>query len=139
MSSHRYYKTKDDAVKWKRNIPYQRGRPLCVKIVDPDSVRPTQLVPQSLQSPLDVFELTLRVSCIEMRPLHTNQKYDQYCQLNPRLNSFRGYQPFPKEEVLTLMGFSFLSGAHKCNQQLISNLYDEKCLPHLYIKIDCSC
>ena len=50
-----YYKTRDDAVKWKRNIPSQRGRPSSINIVDANSVGPTQLVPQNLESPLRCF------------------------------------------------------------------------------------
>ena len=54
--------------------------PIGVYIADPDSVRPIQLVPSSLQSTLDAFNVTLTISCIEMLLLYTNQKYDQYCQ-----------------------------------------------------------
>ena len=53
-----YYKTRDHGVKWKRNIPSQRGRPSSINIVDANSVGPTQLVPQNLESPLDAFNLT---------------------------------------------------------------------------------
>ena len=33
------------------------------------------------------------------------------------------------------MGLPFLSGAHKCNQQPISDLYDSKFLPHFKVAI----
>ena len=55
ISTDTYYKTKGDAVKWKRIIPSQRSCTLAVNIIDVDSVGPAQLVPQSLP-----------VTCIEM-------------------------------------------------------------------------
>ena len=61
-----YYKTRDDAVKWKRNIRSQRGQPSSINIVDANSVGPTQLVPQNLESPLDTFNLTFPDECIEL-------------------------------------------------------------------------
>ena len=82
--------------------------------------------------PLDAFELTLPVNCIEMLFLYTNQKYDQYCQQHPRdfvVECFGGYCPFSEEDVQPFMGLSFLSGAHKRNQQPIIDLDDSKFLP----------
>ena len=81
--------------------------------------------------PLDAFELTLPVNCIEMLFLYTNQKYDQYCQQHPRdfvVECFGGYCPFSEEEVQAFMRLSFLSGAHKRNQQPIIYLDDSKFL-----------
>ena len=49
------YKTRDDAVKWKRNIPSQRGRPSGINIVDANIIGPTQQVPQSFESRLEAF------------------------------------------------------------------------------------
>ena len=82
--------------------------------------------------PLDAFELTLPVTCIEMLFLYTNQKYDQYCQQHPRdfvVECFGGYCLFSDEKVQAFMGLSFLSGAHKRNQQPIIYLDDSKFLP----------
>ena len=39
-----YYKTRDDEVKWKRNIPSQRGQPSGINIVDASTIGPTQQV-----------------------------------------------------------------------------------------------
>ena len=50
-----YYKTRDDAVKWKRNIPSQRVRPSSINIVDANSVGRTQLAPQNFESRLDAL------------------------------------------------------------------------------------
>ena len=87
-------------MKWKRNILSQHGCSLVISINDADSVVPTQVVPQILHSPFDAFELTLPVCYFEMLLLFTNQKYNQYCQQNPRgsaVNRFRSYRPFSKE------------------------------------------
>ena len=45
------------------------------------------------------------------------------------MECFGGYCPFSEEEVQAFMGFSFLSGAHKRNQQPIIYLDDSKFLP----------
>ena len=79
ISTDTYYKIKVVAVKWKRNIPSQRGHDLGVNIVDVDSTGPTQLVPQGLQSPLGAFELTLPVNCVETLFPDINQRYNQHC------------------------------------------------------------
>ena len=44
IATDNYYKTPDDAVKWKRNIPSQRGRPSGINIVDANTIGPTQQV-----------------------------------------------------------------------------------------------
>ena len=41
IATDNYYKTRDDAVKWKRNIPSQRGRPSGINIVDANTIGPT--------------------------------------------------------------------------------------------------
>ena len=73
-----YYKTRDDAVKWKRSIPSQRGRPSSINIVDANSVGQTQLAPQNLESPLDAFNLTFPNECIDIVLRYTNQRYEEY-------------------------------------------------------------
>ena len=55
IATDNYCKTRDDTVKWKRNIPFQQGRPFGINIVD----GPTQQVPQRFESPLEAFNLTL--------------------------------------------------------------------------------
>ena len=134
MSTDTSYKTKNDVVKWKQKIPSQCSHSLVFNIVDADKcwTNTTQLVPQGLQSPLDGFKLTLPVNCMEILLFYTNHKFNQYCHQYPNgfvVNHFRGYHPFSKE-VLPFMDLSFLSGAHKCNQQRISDLYDSKFLLH---------
>ena len=134
-----YYKTRDDAVKWKRNIPSQRGRSSNINIVDANSVGPTQLVPQNLEFPLDAFNLTFPDECIDIVLRYTNQMYQEFCRTNHRnsaVRRFRDYRPFTKEEVLAFIGLSFISGAHKAVKNLISNLYDSKLQ---YLVIDCFC
>ena len=90
-------------------------------------------MPQSFESPLEAFNLTLPDVCIDTVVRYTNQKYEQYCREHPRgsvARRFRGYKPFSKEEVLAFMGLSFISGAHKATKNPISDLYDSKFLPH---------
>ena len=128
-----YYKTRDDAVKWKRNIPSQRGRPSSINVVDANTIGPTQEVPQSFESPLEALNLTLPDACINTVARYTNRKYEQYCRKHPRGSGacrFRGYRPFSKEEVLAFMGLSFISGAHKTTKNPISDLNNSKFLPH---------
>ena len=128
-----YYKTRDDAVKWKRNIPSQRGRPSSINIVDANSVGPAQLVPENLESPLDAFNLTFPDECIDIILRYTNPRYEDYCRTNHRRSAarrFRGHRPFTKEKVLVFIGLSFISGAHKAVKNPISDLYDSKYLPH---------
>ena len=128
-----YYKTRDDAVKWKRNIPSQRGRPSSINVVDANTIGPTQEVPQSFESPLEALNLTLPDACINTVARYTNRKYEQYCRKHPRGSGacrFRGYRPFLKEEVLAFMGLSFISGAHKTTKNPISDLNNSKFLPH---------
>ena len=40
-----YYKTRDDEVKWKRNMPSQRSQPSGINTVDANTIGPTQQVP----------------------------------------------------------------------------------------------
>ena len=49
IATNNYHKTRDDAVKWKRNIPSQRGRPSSINIVDANTIGPTQQVPQNFE------------------------------------------------------------------------------------------
>ena len=128
-----YYKTRDDAMKWKRNIPSQQVRPSSINIVDANSVGPTQLVPQNLESPLDAFNLTFPDECVDITLRYTNQRYKEYCRTNHRssaVRQFRGYRPFTTEEVFVFIGFSFISGAHQAVKNPIFDLYDSKYLPH---------
>ena len=139
-----YYKTRDDAVKWKRNIPSQvdclEGRLSRINIVDANSVGPTQLVPQNSESPLDAFNLTFPDECIDIVLRYTNQRYEDYCRTNHRSSAvrrLRSYRPFTKEEVLAFIGLSFISGAHKAAKNPIFDLYDSKYIPHFKAAISC--
>ena len=67
-----YYKTRDDAVKWKRKIPSQRGRPSSIYLVDANTIGPTQEEPQSFESPLQALNLTLPDGCIDTVVRYTN-------------------------------------------------------------------
>ena len=117
--------------RWCCKIETKNPIPIGVNIADADSVRPIQLVPSSLQSTLDAFKLTLPISCIEMLLLYINQKYDQYCQQNSWASVVKLFKgPISKEKVLAIIRLSLLFGAHKCNQQPISHLYDQRFLPH---------
>ena len=140
-----YYKIRDDAVKWKRNIPSQRDPPSSINIVDANSVGPTQLVQQNLESPLDPFNLPFPDECIDIVLRYTNQWYEEYCRTNHRssaIRRFRGYRPFTKQQVLPFIGLSFISGAHKAVKNPISDLYDQS-VYHIsklqYLVIDCFC
>ena len=44
IATDNYYKTPDDAVKWKRNVPSQRDRPSGINIVDANTIGLTQQV-----------------------------------------------------------------------------------------------
>ena len=70
-----YYKTRVDAVKWKRNIPSQRRRLSSINVVDANSVGATQLVPHNLEFPLDAFNLTFPDECLDIVLRYTNQRY----------------------------------------------------------------
>ena len=140
IATDNYYKTRDDVVKWKRNIPSQRGRPSGINILDANTIGPTQQVPQSFESPFEAFNLTLPDVCIDTAVRYTNQKYEQYCREHPRgfvARRFRGHRPFSKEEVLAFMGLSFISGAHKATKNPISDLQDSKFLPHFKAALSC--
>ena len=76
ITTNNYYKSGDDAVKWKRNIPSQRGRQSGINIVDANTIGPTQQVPQSFESPLEAFNLSLPDVCIDTVVCYTNQKYE---------------------------------------------------------------
>ena len=128
-----YHKTQEDALKWKRSIPSQRGQSSGINIIDANTIGPTQQVSQSFESSLEAFNLTLPDVCIDTVVHYTSQKYEQYCRERPRESvacRFRGYRPFLKEEVLAFMGLSFISGAHKATKNPISNLYNSKFLQH---------
>ena len=96
IATDNYYKTRDDAVKWKRNIPSQRGRPSSINVVNANTIGPTHQVPQSFESPLEALNLTLPYACIDTVVCYTNQKYEQYCREHPRFcsSSFSGLQTF---------------------------------------------
>ena len=79
-----YYKPCDDAVKSKKNIPSQRGRPPSINVVNANTIGPTHQVPQSFESPLEALNLTLPYACIDTVFRYTNQKYEQYCREHPR-------------------------------------------------------
>ena len=40
IATDNYYKTRNDAVEWKRNIPSQRGRPSGINIIDANTIGP---------------------------------------------------------------------------------------------------
>ena len=44
IATNNYHKTRDDAVKWKRNIPSQRGRPSSINLVGANIIGLTQEV-----------------------------------------------------------------------------------------------
>ena len=78
------------------------------KHVDANIIGPTQQVPQSFESPLEAFNLTLPDVCIDTVVRYTNQKCEQYCREHPRgsvARFFRGCRPFSKEEVLAFMAY----------------------------------
>ena len=130
--------SRDDAVKWKKSIPTQQGPPFSINLVDPNTIGPTQQVPQSFESPGEALNLTLPDAFIDTVVHYTNQKYKKYCREQPKgsvARRFRGYRPFSKEEVLAFMGLSFNSGAHKAIKNLISDLYDSKFLPHFKVTL----
>ena len=130
--------SRDDAVKWKKSIPTQQGPPFSINLVDPNTIGPTQQVPQSFESPGEALNLTLPDAFIDTVVHYTNQKYKKYCREQPKgsvARRFRGYRPFSKEEVLAFMGLSFISGAHKAIKNLISDLYDSKFLPHFKVTL----
>ena len=119
IATNNYHKTRDDAVKWKRNIPSQRGRPSSINLVGANIIGLTQEVSYSFESPLQALNLTLPDTCIDTVVHYNNQKCEQYCREHPRCSvalRFRGYRPFLKEEVLAFMGLSFISGAHKATK-----------------------
>ena len=76
IATNNYYKTRDDAVKWERNIPSQRGWPSSINVVDANTIGPTQQVPQSFESPLEALNLTLPDACNDTAVRCTNQKYE---------------------------------------------------------------
>ena len=129
----------------KRARPSQRGQPSGINIVDANIIGPTQQVPQSFESPLEAFNLTLPDVCIDTVVCYTNQKYEQYCTEHPTGSvacRFRGYRPFSKEEVLAFMGLSFISGAHKAtkNQYLICTILNSYLISKLHgLVIGCCC
>ena len=138
IATDNYYKTRDDAVKWKKSIPTQQGPPSSINLVDANTIGPTQQVPQSFESPVEALNLTLPDAFIDTVVHYTNQKYKKYCREQPKgsvARRFRGYRPFSKEEVLAFMGLSFISGAHKAIKNLISDLYDFKFLPHFKVTL----
>ena len=103
VSNDAYYVTKDADVKWRKNVPSQRGRPSGINAVDGNRIGPSQLVPQSFESPLEAFQLTQPDDCINTLIGFTNQKYEEYCRQNPRGSAtyrLRGCRPFSKEGVL---------------------------------------
>ena len=65
IATDNYYKSRDNAVKWKRNIPSQRGRPSSINLVNANTIGPTQQVPQSFESPLEAVNLTLPDACVD--------------------------------------------------------------------------
>ena len=84
-----------------------------INIIDANTIGPIQQVPQSFESPLEAFNLTLLDVCIDTAVRYTNQKYKQHCREHSRgsvARRFRGYRPFLKEEVLAFMGLLFISG-----------------------------
>ena len=104
-----------------------------INIIDANTIGPTQQVPQSFESPLEAFNLTLLDVCIDTAVHYTNQKYKQHCREHSRgsvARRFRGYRPFLKEEVLAFMGLLFISGTHKATKNPISDLYDSKFLSY---------
>ena len=58
IATDNYYKTWNDAVKWKRNIPSQRGWPYSINLFNANTIGPTQQVAQSFESPLEALNLT---------------------------------------------------------------------------------
>ena len=72
IATDNYYKN-EDTVKWKRNIPSQWGRPSSINLVDANTIGPTQQVLQSLESPLEVLNLTLPDACIDTCLLHQSK------------------------------------------------------------------
>ena len=138
INTDKYYKTRDEAVKWNRNIPSQRGRPARINIVDANSVGPTPIVPENIDSPLEAFNLTFPDECIDIIIRYTNQRYEDYCRQNHRSSAakrFGGYRPFSKEEILAFIGLSFISGANKSARNPISDLYNSQYLPHFRASI----
>ena len=83
-ATNNYYKTRDDTVKWKRNIPFQQGRPSSINLVDANTIGPTQQVPQNFEPLLEALSLTLPDACIDTVIHYNNQKYKQYCRKLPR-------------------------------------------------------
>ena len=133
IATNNSYKTRDDAVKWKRSVPTQQGQPSSINLVDANTIGPTQQVLQSFESPVDTLNLTLPDACIDTAVHYTSQKYKKYCREQPKGSvacRFRGYRPFSKEEVLAFMGLSFISGAHIVIKNPTFDLYDSKFLPH---------
>ena len=84
IATDNHYKTRNDTVKWKRKIPSQRFRPSGINIVDANTIGPTQQVPQSFESPLEEFNLTLSDVCTDIVVRYINQKYEQYFREHPR-------------------------------------------------------
>ena len=93
IATNNYHKTRDDAVKWKRNVPSQRGRPSSINVFDVNTISQTQQVSQSFEPPVEALDLAFPDACIDTCVLHNNQKFEQFCREHPRdsvARCFRG-------------------------------------------------
>ena len=63
IATNNYYKTRGGTVKWKRNILSQWGRASSIYVVNANTNVPTQQVPQSFESPLEVLNCHALTCC----------------------------------------------------------------------------